>query len=113
MSSDRATSQLLLSAATGTGAGTVNARTSKNKTVQARGATTNGTGAATIYIQGTNFSNAATATDWETICTLSLTLGTTVTQTSQVIEANWLFVRANVNAISGTGASVDVAVGST
>ena len=80
---------------------------SSNKTVQVKGSTTSGTGAATVVVEVSN--NAA----WPflTAGTLSLTLGTTATSDGLVINADWLLVRVRISAISGTGAKVSANVG--
>ena len=101
-----ATSKTLLSASTSTGAGSVVARAPAIKTFHLTGTTTAGAGAATVYVQVSN-DNA----NWITAATLSLTLGTTATSDGCVIDAPWTFIRGNVNAISGTGASVSLHMG--
>jgi hypothetical protein len=78
-----------------------------NVTFQAWGTTTAGAGAATINIEGSNHTSAP----WITLGTITLVLGTTAVTDGFVVSAPWLYTRANVTAISGTGASVTVAYG--
>jgi hypothetical protein len=77
-------------------------------TFQATGTTTASTGAATIKIQGSNLDDANSYVD---LGTITLTLGTTLTADGFATSAPWKYVRANVTAISGTGASVNVLMG--
>lgn len=72
---------------------------------QAEGSTASGTGASDIVIE---VSNDKDAVAWITMGTISLTLGTTVTTDGFGNLIPWKYVRANVSAISGTGASVTV-----
>lgn len=67
-------------------------------------ATVTGTGAvtATVLIEVSN-----DGTNWFTQATISLS-GTDSDTDGAALEANWPFVRANISAISGTGASVVV-----
>lgn len=74
--------------------------------VEAYGNTSSGTGAARIEIQVSN--NNST---WQTAGTINLNLKTTQTSDKFTMDASWsgwLYVRANVASISGTGASVSV-----
>lgn len=106
MSDIRATAVTLLNAATATGAGTTIGRAPAEKTFHLIGSTTNGAGAATVYVQGSN-----DGTNYITLATLTLTLSTTVSSDGCVITAPWVYLRGNVNAISGTGASVSLFMG--
>jgi hypothetical protein len=72
-------------------------------TFQASGATTSGAGAATVVIQVSNDNS-----NWITAGTITLTLGTSETSDGFAFDAHWEHVRANVTAISGTGAYVSV-----
>jgi hypothetical protein len=74
-------------------------------TAEAYGTTTSGSGAASVTIEVSN--NNST---WQTAGTIGLTLGTTQTSDGFVIDAPWLYVRANVASISGTGAKVSVII---
>lgn len=97
----------LITAATATGAGTPRgAEDSKSRTYQASGTTTAGSGAATILVQGSN-----DGSNWDTIGTITLTLGTTSTSDSFTSLDRYGKLRGNVSAISGTGASVNVTAG--
>jgi hypothetical protein len=73
--------------------------------VEAHGTTSSGSGAASISIEVSN-----NGTSWITAGTIGLTLGTTQTSDGFVMDAPWLYVRANVASISGTGASVSVII---
>lgn len=95
----------LMDARTTTGASTgVKARYISS--VQANGTTTSGVGAATINIEVSNDN-----VNWLVAFTITLTLGTTATNDGQALIARWEWVRANVTALSGTGASVNVIAG--
>jgi hypothetical protein len=102
--------QLLLDAATTTGAGPAwNERdTTANSTYvfhtfQAVGSTTAGSGAATVIIQVSN-----DGVNYLTMGTITLTLGTSETTDGFAVINNWNFYRANLSAVSGTGAAVSV-----
>lgn len=94
--------------ATATGAQTTVFKDSTKATFQAYGTTTAGTGSVTVLIQGSNIDDTNA---FVTLGTISLTLGTTVTADGFTTDAPWKYVRANVSAISGTGASVNVLMG--
>lgn len=96
----------LLSAAITVAAGTAKGGVASRKTYQANGTTTNGAGAATIQVQGSN-----DGTSWDTIGTISLTLSTTNASDSFSSDDRYAVVRGNVTAISGTGASVNLTMG--
>lgn len=72
----------------------------------ARGTTSAGAGAATILIQG-----SLDGTNWITLATITLTLATTSSADGFASTAPWPYIRANVSAISGTGAAVTVDAG--
>ena len=76
------------------------------KTFQATGATTAGAGSATVQIEVSN-----DRVGWITAGTITLTLSTTAATDGFVMSAPWGHVRANVTAISGTGANVTVTMG--
>ena len=71
-------------------------------------ATVTGTGAvsATVLIQ---VSNNVTTLGWIDMCTITLT-GTTTDTDACSSESSWGYYRANVTAVSGTGAAVYVTV---
>ena len=73
------------------------------RTFQAYGNTTSGAGAATILIEVSNDN-----TYWKDIATISLTLGTAVTNDVAASNAAWPYVRGRISAISGTGAKVSL-----
>lgn len=93
----------ILNAATGTGAGEIHEPFGTSWTIQATGTTSAGAGSSTTQIQlsddGVNF---------VLFCTITLTLSTTSSTDACAIDAAWRYVRANVTAISGTGAQTTV-----
>jgi hypothetical protein len=91
----------LLSAVTATGSGNGQSMASANKTFQATGTTSAGSGAATIDVQG-----SLDGTNWDTIGTITLTLGTSSTSGSFTSEDRYQAIRGNVTALSGTSATV-------
>lgn len=96
----------LLSAATTAAAGSKKTLVGAFNTFQAVGTVSSGTGAATINIEVSN-----DETNWIVAGTITLTLSTTAATDGFTISAAWPFCRANVTAISGTGASVTVTAG--
>lgn len=74
-----------------------------SKTFQSVGSTTAATGSATIAIEGSN-----NGVNWISLGNVNLTLGVTPTSQSLVYAYPWGYYRANVTAISGTGAKVSV-----
>ena len=107
MSEQIATSYQILTDVTTTATGSPIELGASDKTVQAKGTTTAGAGAATIVIEVTN----NTDWPWITVGTISLTLGTAAVTDGFAISAGWKAMRARVSAISGTGAAVSVNVG--
>ena len=97
----------LLDAATATGAGGVVSRSGAKSAIEAHGTTSSGAGAATVAIEARNEDTGA----WLTLATITLTLSTTVSGDGFVLDAPWAQVRANLTAISGTGAAVTVTLG--
>lgn len=96
----------ILNEATATGAGASYRMIGAGRVAaQAFGTTSSGTGAASVVIEVSN--NNST---WVTMDTIGLTLGTTQTSDGSVYSAPWLYVRANVASISGTGAKVSVII---
>lgn len=75
-------------------------------TYQATGVTSAGSGAATIIIEVSNVGGADT--NWITMGTIALTLGTAVTTDGFASNAPWKYVRARISSISGTNATVSV-----
>ena len=103
-------SQLLLNAATATGAGTAwhprdvpATNTYIVHSFQAVGNTTASTGAATVLIQVSD-----DGTNYLTLGTITLTLGTSATSDGFATLNTWEYYRANLTAISGTDATVSV-----
>ncbi len=103
----------LLTAATTTATGGYVSPRCVNRTFQAMGTTSSGSGASDIIIEASNKPTPATGTtvDWTTLGTISLTLGTTQTNDGFVSSASWRWIRARVSSISGTGASVNAYMG--
>lgn len=98
----------ILPDATTTATGESHSPIAANCNFQATGETSAGVGAATIVIEGHNLASDESDIVWETIDTLSLTLGTATTSDSGASTAPWNIVRARVSAISGTDATVRV-----
>lgn len=78
-----------------------------NRTFEAYGSTSSGSGAATIIVEVRN----SEFSDWHTMATISLTLGTTVSGDGFSSSAAWRYVRMRLSALSGTGASVSANMG--
>lgn len=102
---------VLIKNATATGAGTPqNVQALRiptdNKTFQASGQTSTSTGAASVLVEVSNDNS-----NWITMGTISLTLGTATTTDGFVSSANWTYVRGRVSSISGTGATVSLLMG--
>lgn len=96
----------LLNAATVVAAGSSYLKPATKCTFQAAGTTTAGAGSATIKVQVSNNDS-----DWLDLGTITLTLSTTSSSDGFTAEAPWKYVRGNVTAISGTGASVTLYMG--
>jgi hypothetical protein len=99
----------LLNAVTTTGAGVGapgNASPVASKSYQVAGTTTAGSGSAVVLIQGSN-----DGTNWDTIGTVTLTLGTASTSGSFASQDRYMQVRGNVTTLTGTGASVTATMG--
>lgn len=69
--------------------------------IQAVGSTTAGAGSATIVLEVSNDGE-----NWLPRDTINLTLSTTPASAGIELDAPWLFVRANMTDISGTGAAI-------
>ena len=78
------------------------------QTFQAAGTTTAGAGAATILIQVSNNNS-----DWITMGTITLVLGTTSTSDGFASNAAWKYVRAFIDmaGVTGTNGTVTVTMG--
>ncbi len=76
------------------------------RTFQVQGETTNSTGAAEVEVQVSN-----DGTNYLILCTVTLSLTTTTSGDACSSIVPWRYVRADVNSISGTGANVDVYMG--
>lgn len=84
------------------------------RTFHAYGATSAGSGAATILIEVSDFTSPGTATNaqnWVLASTITLTLGTTRSGDGAAVDASWRWIRARVSSISGTDATVSVLMG--
>ena len=103
---------LILTAATATSRGNRCNMWGSKHTFQAYGTTSAGAGAATIIVEVSNKDAPGVTTDvgWKTAGTFTLTLGTTEVNDIFVLDAPYKFCRAQVTAISGTDASVNVAM---
>jgi len=99
-------SECILDSATGTGAGSSKIPWCTNRTFQVVGAVSDGTGSATCSIEASN-----NGQDWITLGTFTLSLATSNSTDGFTSDAAWKHIRANVTAISGTGASVSVWMG--
>ncbi len=97
----------LLTAATTTATGDSKEIWHTNRTFEAYGTTSAGSGAASVVIEVRNAEDA----DWKTLATISLTLGTAVLGDGLATTAAWRYCRARIASISGTGASVSANVG--
>ncbi len=97
------TTQTLLTATSASTGKTFSFDDNTTATFQASGTTSAGSGAASVSIQVSNNNS-----DWLTAGTISLTLGTTSTSDGFAITAPWAWVRAKLDSISGTSASVTV-----
>lgn len=84
-----------------------------NRTFQAMGTTSSGSGSSAIVIEASNkdIPVEGSAVDWTTLGTITLTLGTTQTNDGFVSAASWRWIRARVSSISGTGATVNAYLG--
>lgn len=96
----------LLVSATTVAAGNTYTKPATKCTFQGSGTTTAGAGSATIKVQVSNNDS-----DWLDLGTITLTLATTSSSDGFTSEAPWKHVRGNVTAISGTGASVNLYMG--
>lgn len=103
MAKEAPITSMLLSGVTATGAGSGMQGSRGGCTFQASGTTGSGAGAATIAVQGSN-----DGTSWDTMGTISLTLGTTSTSDSFTADSRYALIRGNVTALSGTGAAVSL-----
>lgn len=105
----------ILAGATGTGAGAHHTPAfTPKRSFYANGTTSAGAGSATIDIEATNLdtpTSPAVAGEWFSLGTITLTLATTISSDGFTTDAPWRHVRANVTAISGTDATVDVWMG--
>lgn len=73
-----------------------------NLLFHASGTTASGSGSATVKLQGSN-----DGTNWVDIGSVTLTLGVSATSDKVASVENWLFVRGNVTALTGTGATIN------
>lgn len=108
MAKESTNTDALLEGATTAAAGSAKPGRTGAKTFQAWGTTSSGTGSATIAVQGSNDQGQAV---WDTIGTITLTLGTAATSDSFSSDDRYAVLRGNVTAISGTGASVSLTMG--
>jgi len=98
---------VLLGTTTGTGAGDALLNYAVQSTYQVTGRTWSGSGAATVKIQVSNDLLA-----WIDAASIDLVLSDSAYASDGfVMQAPWRHIRANVTAISGTGAWVTVTMG--
>lgn len=95
-------------------ANTMSSATITYATMQGIVTTTSGNGSATILVQVSNdplaLSSPSTAS-WLTYATITLPAGASPVTDGITINAPWLYVRANLTAITGTGALAQVYMG--
>lgn len=96
----------LLDATVTTGAGDAVANVSAPKTYQVSGLTSAGVGSAIVVVEGSNDNNS-----WNTIGTVTLTLGTSITSDSFLSNDRFVYVRGNVTTLTGTDATVSLTRG--
>lgn len=108
-------SEVFFSAQTATGVSRKLFMNGAKHTFQAYGTTSAGAGAATVVIQVSNVpvpGTGATSGDWKDAGTITLSaLATTSTSDGFAVDAAWRWARARITAISGTDATVSVAMG--
>lgn len=97
----------LLENATGTATGGSKNPVYKGSiSLQAKGQTTSGAGAADVVVEVSNDNS-----NWVAMGTISLTLSDTTTSDGFVSDARWPYIRGRVDSISGTGAAVSLLLG--
>jgi hypothetical protein len=96
----------LLSAVAVTGAGGAVPGVAGPKTFQATGTTASGSGAAAVAVQG-----SLDGVNFDTIGTITLTLGVASSSDSFAFDECYAAIRGNVTSISGTGAVVNLYMG--
>ena len=106
MTMDKVNVQTILDEVIATGAGTTVQPWKSKRMFQVFGNVSASTGAASVEVQGSQ-----DGTNWVVLDTLTLTLGTTVTSDSGIVDAPWKYVRGNVGSISGTDATVSLFMG--
>ena len=97
----------LLDAADATGESGSHTPRGRKATFQAVGSTTAGAGTATVKVQVSNDEEI-----WLDAASIALTLATIESSDGFTLDAPWKFVRANLTALTGTGAEVSVFMGS-
>jgi len=102
--------QALFTGRTATGFSSVVKPYSADMTVHAKGSTTAGAGASVVIFYVSDVESPSVDGDWTEAGRSTLTLGTDATSDHFVIKGNYLNVRAKVDSISGTGASIDAGV---
>lgn len=96
----------IVDAATSTGLGSSFQPWGKKRVFQVIGSVSSGSGSSDIDIEGSLDGN-----NWVKLNTFNLTLSTTVVTEKYVTDEPWKYIRGNVTAISGTGASVSLFLG--
>ena len=100
----------MLTSAIATGSSSVLQPVQGRGTFQCQGLVSASTGASVITLEGSNFNSAVTA-DWIVVVTSTLTLATTSSSAGGTYLADWKYLRARVNSISGTNATVNCYLG--
>lgn len=98
--------QLLNATVAGLGAAFEATAAVDERTFQATGSTSSGTGAASVAILVSN-----DGVGWITLATISLSLSSTPATDGFASDARWKFTKAQLVSISGTGAAVTVTMG--
>lgn len=97
----------MLKAVTAAGAGSAVPGRAGPVTFQAWGLVSAGAGSAAVEVQGSHNDGVT----WDTIATISLTLGTSPISDSFTADARYQQLRGNVTAITGTNAAVSLTAG--
>lgn len=77
-----------------------------SRTFKCSGSTTVGTGSATIIVQSSSDGSL-----WIDAATFDISLSTAISSSGFSVDNSWKYVRGKVTAISGTGASVTLWLG--
>jgi hypothetical protein len=100
---------VLLTAVTGTGTGAAFNGSNTDKTYSVWSSTTAGTGTAVVSIEGSM--NGGLSWDSPPICTVTLTLSTTMASNGCTSLDRYRQLRGNVTTLTGTGAAASLGMG--